>query len=150
MEMTRQRLKESYIKWETTLSLESFSLKIIKKIESSAFSNSKTKIIDAFVPSKVRAYLKLNLKNELDFFEKKYKFKININSEDELTIPEYRIHLKTKNKKLINQIESFSKIREVGTNRINKNNIINIKGKKKKSKNILGKTLWVKKRRRSN
>ena len=150
MEMTRQRLKESYIKWETTLSLESFSLKIIKKIESSAFSNSKTKIIDAFVPSKVRAYLKLNLKNELDFFEKKYKFIININSEDELTIPEYRIHLKTKNKKLINQIESFSKIREVGTNRINKNNIINIKGKKKKSKNILGKTLWVKKRRRSN
>ncbi len=150
LEMTRQRLKESYIKWETTLSLESFSLKIIKKIESSAFSNSKTKIIDAFVPSKVSAYLKLNLKNELDFFEKKYKFKININSEDELTIPEYKIYLKTKNKKLINQIESFSKIREVGTNRINKNNIIDIKGKKKKSKNVLGKTLWVKKRRRSN
>ncbi len=150
LEMTRQRLKESYIKWETTLSLESFSLKIIKKIESSAFSNSKTKIIDAFVPSKVSAYLKLNLKNELDFFEKKYKFKININSEDELTIPEYKIYLKTKNKKLINQIESFSKIREIGANRINKNNIIEIKGKKKKSKNVLGKTLWVKKRRRSN
>ncbi len=148
LEMTRQRLKESYIKWETKLSLESFSLKIIKKIESSAFSNNKTKIIDAFVPGKVSAYLKLNLKKELDFFEKKYKFKININSDEELIIPEYKIHLMTKNKKLVNQIESFNKIRELGNNRMNKNNIILMKGKKKKSKNILGKTLWVKKKRR--
>ena len=33
MEMTRQRLRESFIKWETNLSLESFSLKMIKKKE---------------------------------------------------------------------------------------------------------------------
>ena len=31
LEMTRQRLREGSIKWETNLSLESFSLKIIKK-----------------------------------------------------------------------------------------------------------------------
>ena len=39
LEMTRQRLKESAIKWETNLSMESFSQKIIKKIELLAFSN---------------------------------------------------------------------------------------------------------------
>ena len=39
LEMTRQRLKESSIKWETNLSMESFSQKIIKKIELLAFSN---------------------------------------------------------------------------------------------------------------
>ena len=38
MEMTRQRLRESFIKWETNLSLESFGLKMIKKIEMLAFS----------------------------------------------------------------------------------------------------------------
>ena len=33
LEMTRQRLKESSIKWETNLSLESFAQKIIKKLK---------------------------------------------------------------------------------------------------------------------
>ena len=36
LEMTRQRLREGSISWETILSLASFSQKIIKKIE--AFS----------------------------------------------------------------------------------------------------------------
>ena len=56
LEMTRQRLKESSIKWETNLSMESFSQKIIKKIELLAFSN-KTKTITAFVPDKINNYL---------------------------------------------------------------------------------------------
>ena len=68
--MTRQRLKESSIKWETNLSLESFAQKIIKKIETVAFSN-KTKIIQAFVPDKVETYINLYLKKEISFFEKK-------------------------------------------------------------------------------
>ena len=37
MEMTRQRLRESSIKWETNLSLESFGLKIVKKIGKYSF-----------------------------------------------------------------------------------------------------------------
>ena len=37
LEMTRQRLKESSIKWEINLSLESFAQKILKKIETLAF-----------------------------------------------------------------------------------------------------------------
>ena len=52
LEMTRQRLKESSIKWETNLSIESFGQKIIKKIELLAFS-SKTKIIEPTVPKNV-------------------------------------------------------------------------------------------------
>ena len=90
-----------------TLSLESFAQKIIKKIEMLAFSN-KTKIIQAFVPEKVKYYLDLYLKKEISFFEKKYKFKININSDNNLIIPEYKIHLFNKNKKIINKIENFN------------------------------------------
>ena len=70
LEMTRQRLKESSIKWETNLSMESFAQKIIKKIEMLAFSN-KTKTITAFVPDKVNLYLDSHFKNEISFFEKK-------------------------------------------------------------------------------
>ena len=56
LEMTRQRLKESSIKWEINLSLESFAQKILKKIEALAFSN-KTKIVSAFIPNKVSSFL---------------------------------------------------------------------------------------------
>ena len=109
MEMTRQRLRESFIKWETNLSLESFGLKMIKKIEMLAFSK-KTKIAMAYIPDKVAIYLKNDLKKELLFFEKKYKFKINIMPDSNLIIPEYRIHLLNKNKKIIEKIENVKNI----------------------------------------
>ena len=111
MEMTRQRLRESFIKWETILSLESFGLKIIKKIEMLAFSK-KTKIVMAYVPDKVATYFNSDLKKELSFFEKKYKFKINITADSQLIIPEYKIHLLNKNKKIIEKFENIKKINE--------------------------------------
>ena len=51
LEMTRQRLREGSINWKTTLSLNSFAQKIIKKIELLAFTN-KVKIIKAHIPEK--------------------------------------------------------------------------------------------------
>ena len=153
LEMTRQRLKESSIKWETNLSMDSFAQKIIKKIEMLAFSN-KTKIITAFVPEKVSIYLKSFYKNEISFFEKQYKFKININSDNNLIIPEYKIHLFNKNKKIINQIESFKEIDKESYNKngfkkfSNKKNITaNQQKNKKKSIKGLGKTLWVRRKK---
>ncbi len=155
MEMTRQRLKESSIKWETNLSMESFAQKIIKKIEMLAFSN-KTKTISAFVPDKVSLYLKSFFKNEISFFEKKYKFKINIDSDSNLIIPEYKINLINKNKKIINQIEYLRKIDQSnkGKNNIIKINDVNRKKNyfnsdknKKKPFKGLGKTLWVRRKK---
>ena len=151
LEMTRQRLKESSIKWETNLSMESFAQKIIKKIELLAFSN-KTKTISAFVSDKVSIYLKYQFKNEISFFEKKYKFKININSDENLIIPEYKIHLLNKNKKIINKIESFKKIN--GENNIvrmdssyRKKTLPNAVKPKKKMDKALGRTLWVRRKK---
>ena len=154
LEMTRQRLKESSIRWETNLSIESFAQKIIKKIEMLAFS-SKTKIIDASVPSKVNLYLKSYFKKEIAFFEKKYKFKINIISDNQLIIPEYRIKLLSKNKKIINRIENF---KEIGGVNEKNNNVVKMNHyfKKELPENLnkkivkkgLGKTLWVRRKRR--
>ena len=146
MEMTRQRLRESFIKWETILSLESFGLKIIKKIEMLAFSK-KTKIVSAYVPDKVATHLNSDLKEELSFFEKKYKFKINITADSQLIIPEYKIHLLNKNKKIIEKFENLKNTYESKGNNIQKNKVFTSE-KSKKKKDTLGRILWVRKKRR--
>ena len=146
MEMTRQRLRESFIKWETNLSLESFGLKIIKKIEMLAFSK-KTKIAMAYVPDKVAIYLNSELKKELLFFEKKYKFKINIMADNNLIIPEYRIHLLNKNKKIIEKIESVKNLKDLNGKKDNKIKALPSANEKKK-KQVVGRILWVRKKRR--
>ena len=146
MEMTRQRLRESFIKWETNLSLESFGLKIIKKIEMLAFSK-KTKIAMAYVPDKVAIYLNSELKKELSFFEKKYKFKINIMADNNLIIPEYRIHLLNKNKKIIEKIESVKNLKDLNGKKDNKIKSLPSANEKKK-KQVVGRILWVRKKRR--
>ncbi len=146
MEMTRQRLRESFIKWETNLSLESFGLKVIKKIEMLAFSK-KTKIVMAYVPEKVSTYLNSDLKKELSFFEKKYKFKINILPDSNLIIPEYRVHLLNKNKKIIEKIENVKNILDSNSKKDSKIKKFAV-DKSKKKKETLGRILWVRKKRR--
>ena len=75
LEMTRQRLREGSIKWETQLSLESFSQKIIKKIQLLSFTE-KVKSVKSLVPKKVKDYIEKNLKDELSYFQKKYSLKL--------------------------------------------------------------------------
>ena len=77
LEMTRQRLREGSIKWETQLSLSSFSQKILKKTQHLAFSE-KVKIIRSYVPQKVKLFIENNLLDELKYFQKKYAFKIEV------------------------------------------------------------------------
>ena len=111
LEMTRQRLRESSVKWNITLSLDSFSLKIIKKSEELAFSN-KAKIININVPQKVKTYIEGNLMKEINHFKTKYKLEFNIISDNILVIPEYKIGLFNKNKKIIKKIENIETIED--------------------------------------
>ncbi len=106
LEMTRQRLRESSVKWNMVLSLDSFALKIIKKGEELAFSN-KAKIINVNVPSKAKNYIEENLSKVVDHFKKKYKLEFNIIADNDLMIPEYKIDLLNKNKKIIKKIENI-------------------------------------------
>ena len=118
LEMTRQRLRESSVKWNMVLSIDSFALKIVKKGEELAFSN-KAKIVDINVPSKVKKYIYENLSKEINHFIKKYKLEFNIISDESLAIPEYKITLLNKNKKVIKKIENIEKIEK---NLFNKDN----------------------------
>ena len=77
LEMTRQRLREGSIKWETQLSLGSFSQKNIKKIQHLAFTD-KVKIVRSYVPEKVKLFIQNNLLDELKYFQRKYLIKIEL------------------------------------------------------------------------
>jgi ribonuclease E len=156
LEMTRQRLREGSIKWETQLSLNSFSQKIIKKIQHLAFTD-KVKIIKSYVPEKVKIFIEKNLLDELKYFQKKYLFKIEILSGQKLIIPEYKIDLLNKSKKIIKIIENIDAISEVKKTKrepvsekkeIKKDLKKNKKElKKKKTKKKL-RTLWVRRKKK--
>ena len=112
LEMTRQRLREGSIKWETQLTLGSFAQKILKKIQHLAFTD-KVKIINSYVPEKVKNYIEKNLLDELKYFQKKYSCEIKILSNEKFIIPEYKINLLNKLKKPINSFENINTIKEV-------------------------------------
>jgi len=109
LEMTRQRLRESSVKWNMTLSLDSFALKIIKKGEELAFFN-KAKIINIKVPLKVKTYIEENLIKEINHYKIRHKLEFNIIPDNILVIPEYKIDLLNKNKKTIKKVENIETI----------------------------------------
>ena len=115
LEMTRQRLRESSIRWNMTLSLDSFALKIIKKAEELAFSY-KAKILNIYIADKVKTFIEKNLSKEVNFFKKKYKLEFNLIAEKDMVIPEYKIDLLNKNKKSIKIIENIEKIDKMSSN----------------------------------
>ena len=112
LEMTRQRLREGSIIWETNLSLESFALKIVKKSEMLSFT-SKVKSIKVQVPEKVKLYIDTILKKEIKYFQEKFKISIEFFSEQKLIIPEYSINLLDKNKKVISRVENVNLIKNL-------------------------------------
>ena len=151
LEMTRQRLREGSIKWETQLSLGSFSQKILKKIQFVAFGD-KVKIVKSYVPEKVKLFIEKNFLEELKNFQKKYAFKVEILSNKELIIPEYKIELLNKSKKLINKIEHLEHIISIKKTKID---ISKEKKDGKKTKKEIKKvktkknlrTLWVRRKK---
>ena len=112
LEMTRQRMRESSVKWNMTLSLDSFALKILKKSEELAFLN-KTKTIDINIPEKVKSFIEKNLSKEINHFRRKYKFEINLMADKNLIIPEYKIILLNKNKKIIKKYENLDEVKKM-------------------------------------
>ena len=112
LEMSRQRLRESSVKWEVALTNESFAFKVLKLIEIKSISN-KAKFVELKICEKISNFMKENFIEDLKYFEKKNKIKIKIISENSLIIPEYIIDLQNKSKKTLEKIEIFSQLRKV-------------------------------------
>ncbi len=156
LEMTRQRLREGSIKWETQLSLSSFSQKILKKIQYLAFAE-KVKIVNSYVPEKVKIFIEKNFIEELKYFQKKYSLEIRVLSNDKFIIPEYKIDLLNKSKKILNSVENINSIiyvekkKNIIKDKKTKEKIkVKIKEKTKKTKDKKKiRTLWVRRKKKS-
>ncbi len=112
LEMSRQRLRESAIKWKVTLTDESFAQKLLKIVELKAVIN-KAKFVELKVCEKVSDFLKENFVDDLTYFEKKNKIKIDIISDNSLIIPEYIIDIKNKSKKTVELVEYYEKLKNL-------------------------------------
>ncbi len=112
LEMSRQRLRESAIKWKVTLTDESFAQKLLKIVELKAVIN-KAKFVELKVCEKISDFLKENFVNDLTYFEKKNKIKIDIISDNSLIIPEYIIDIRNKSKKTLELIEYYEKLKNL-------------------------------------
>ena len=100
----------------------------------------------------------MKLNKEIDYFEKKYSFKINFIADNKLIIPEYKIELLNKSKKIIKIVENIDKIEGIDKNLFKDDKTskvetkVNLK-KAKKTKTIKKKiksprTLWVRRKRK--
>jgi len=112
LEMSRQRLRESSVKWQVSLTDESFSLKILKLIEVKSILN-KAKYVKLKICEKVSNFMKENFIEDLKYFENKNKIKIDIIAENSLIIPEYIIDFQNKSKKITEKIEFITKLKNL-------------------------------------
>ena len=120
--MSRQRLRESAIKWKVTLTDESFALKLLKTVEFKAVIN-KAKFVELRVCDKISEFLKENFVDDLTYFEKKNNITIDIITDTTLIIPEYIINVQNKSKKTIELIECYEKLKNIEI-QIKEDNII--------------------------
>ena len=143
LEMSRQRLRESAVKWKINLTDESFALKLLKTVELKAVLN-KAKFVDLKVCEKICNFLKENFLEDLTYFKKKNKIKIDIIVDNNLIIPEYIIDLKNKSKKTLELIEYREKLKNIELQK-KEGNVIQFKDRKKfKKKNYRKKKFFKK------
>jgi len=112
LEMSRQRLRESAVKWKVTLTDESFAMKILKLVEVKAVL-TKAKFVELKICEKISDFMKENFIEDLKYFEEKNLIKIDIIADNTLIIPEYIIDLQNKTKKTIEIVEHLEKLKNL-------------------------------------
>ena len=135
LEMSRQRLRESAVKWKVELKDESFAQKLLKIVELKSILN-KAKFVELKVCEKISDFLKENFVKDLTYIENKNKMKIDIITDNKLIIPEYIIDMKNKSMKTIELIEQFEKLKN-----------IELKNYEEKNSEVKNKKPFVKKKR---
>ena len=126
LEMSRQRLRESNVKWTMSLTNDSQALKILKLVEIKCLEN-KSKEIVVSLNKKIIDFLSKNSEDDILFFQNKNKVKISFKEELNFGINDYKLEFKAKNNKIIETIQSEIIIKS-------ESNIIKFEDKKKKFK----------------
>jgi len=143
LEMSRQRLRESAVKWDITLTNESFALKLLKTVELKSINN-KSKIVKIKVCEKIHIFINDNFSEDIKYFEKKNKIKIEIVNDNSLIVPDHIIEFQNKSKKIIEKVESITTLKKLELSE-DKSININKKNKKFKKKKFYKKKFYKKK-----
>ena len=123
LEMSRQRLRESSVQWNISLTNQSFAQKMIKLIEVRAI-NSKAKIVNTNIPEKIKNFVLENFQKDLKYLEKKYKIKINVLGDKSLLVPEYEISFENKSKKVLDKVDHKIEIKKIIIDEKKTNNVV--------------------------
>ncbi len=111
LEMSRQRLRESNVKWNIQLTDESFANKIIKLAEIKSITN-KSKKINIIVNEKIKNFINLNCIEKIKYFEKKNKLKFEVISDQLISFSDYKMEFLSSTKKVIEKIENISLLKK--------------------------------------
>ena len=139
LEMSRQRLRESNVKWHMKLTDETFVLKILKLIEIKSLEHN-AKLVELSVNDKIERHILDNYQEVVKYFEKKNKKKINLNNDNNLNLEDYIIEFKSKTKKVLDKIEKVENLELIKKEIKNEDN-----NKKNKDRKIFKKRKFRKK-----
>ena len=141
LEMSRQRLRESNVKWQIKLTKDSQALKTLKLIELKTIEN-KSKIILLKVNENIKKLMEDNFLESINYFKKKNKIDLLIETDNSLDVTEYSIEFKSKTNKLLEKIEYISDLKK---NKVEQNSNENNKIVKFKKKKFYRKKFYKKK-----
>ncbi len=116
LEMSRQRLRESNIKWSIRLTNETLALKIIKLIEIKTLETN-SKEVNVNINEKILNFIETHFAEDLNYFKKKNKIKINFNIDQNLSLQDYTIEFLLKSGKVIEKIEKLENLQKVFVNK---------------------------------
>ena len=142
--MSRQRLRESNVKWHMKLTDETFVLKILKLIEIKSLENN-AKLVELVINDKIEKHIKDHYQEVVRYFEKKNKAKVDINTNNDLNLEDYIIEFKSKTKKVLDKIEKVERLEVLKIDNIKEDNIIKTKSRKIFKKRKFRKKFYKKK-----
>jgi ribonuclease E len=112
LEMSRQRLRESNVKWNLKLSNETFALKVIKLVELKTLETN-AKIVKIYLNDKISNFIKESYYDDFNYFKRKNKIEINFFENNALGLDDYEIEFLSKTNKVIEKVEKISNLKKL-------------------------------------
>jgi len=112
LEMSRQRLRESNVKWHLKLSNETFALKVIKLVELKTLETN-AKIVKIYLNDKISKFIKESYYDDFNYFKRKNKIEINLFENNALGLDDYEIEFLSKTNKVLEKLEKISNLKKL-------------------------------------
>ena len=112
-------LRENKKKQSIKLTNETLALKVIKLIEINIFETS-AKIVDVNINEKILNFIERYFSEDLDYFKKKNKVKINLSPGQGLGLQDYSIEFKSKSGKSLDKVDKVENLQKISEEKLDK------------------------------